>query len=196
MTDATRVSSGEVDTIATTLAEALAADPGWIYLFGDERQRVPRMTSMLRTMIGGAYLGLGATWSCAGGGAAAVWMPPGQRDVSVGKQLALAPRMLWQTRGAVVRALRSRAVMEHHAPKEPHHYLAILGVAPAHQGRGLGAKVVAPVLDTCDATRTLAWLESTNPANHGFYRRLGFVVAHEETLRGGPTFTFFARQPR
>ena len=82
------------------------------------------------------------------------------------------------------------------APREPHYYLAFLGVAPAQQGRGLGHRTIQPVLDACDRDRTLAWLESANPRNHGFYRRVGFTVADEVAFAGGPTLTFFARTPR
>jgi GNAT superfamily N-acetyltransferase len=86
--------------------------------------------------------------------------------------------------------------MERRHPREPHYYLSVLGVDPAHQGKGLGHRLVAPVLDRCDAERRLAWLESTNPKNHAFYRRLGFAEVDRLPFDGGPTITFFARQPR
>ena len=81
-------------------------------------------------------------------------------------------------------------------PDEPHAYLAMLGVDPSRQGRGLGARLIAPMLARCDDQGTLAWLESTNPGNHAFYRRMGFEVARQRSFPGGPTLTFFARRPR
>ena len=46
---------------------------------------------------------------------------------------------------------------------------------PSRQGQGLGAMVIAPVLERCDAEGVRAYLDSTNPRNRPFYRRLGFV---------------------
>jgi GNAT superfamily N-acetyltransferase len=195
-TEAVIATRAEVPAMAATLARALADDPGWIYIFPDAASRVREMTKMLRVMVGDAYVGLGATWMLPDARAAAVWMPPGRRHVSIGKQLVLAPRLAWRLRARTLRGIRMFAAMEQKAPKEPHAYLAILGVDPAHQGRGLGQRAIQPVLDACDADRTLAWLETANPANHGFYRRVGFERADAVDFAGGPTLTFFARAPR
>ena len=116
--------------------------------------------------------------------------------MSTWQALRLAPRLAWLIGRRLGAALDVYRAMEARHPTEPHWYLAVLGIDPAHQGRGLGPRLVAPILDRCDRERTLAWLESTNPRNHGFYRRLGFEVAHAHPLPGGPTITFFARRPR
>ena len=71
-----------------------------------------------------------------------------------------------------------------------------LAVSPSHQGKGLGPRLIAPVLDRADAARLPCWLESTNPKNHTFYRRCGFEIADQHAVDGGPTITFFARRPR
>lgn len=185
-----------VPAIGATLARALADDPGWIHLFPDAAIRVRDMTAMLRLMVGAAYVGLDATWQVGAADAAAVWTPPGRRHVPWTTQLAVAPRLAWRLRSRALRGIRMFAAMERKAPREPHYYLAILGVAPEHQGRGLGLRAIQPVLDACDRDRTLAWLESANPKNHGFYRRVGFEVADAVTFPDGPTLTFFARAPR
>lgn len=177
------------------LARALAADPGWIHVFPEAGSRVARMSRMLRLMVGGAYVGFGASLVVPGE-AAAVWTPPGAHDVPITTALRLAPRLAWQLGRRTPAGIRLFRAMTAATPREPHHYLAILGVDPAHQGKGLGVAVCAPVLATCDHTRTLAWLESTNPKNHSFYRRLGFDHAGETPVPGGPTITFFARLPR
>jgi GNAT superfamily N-acetyltransferase len=184
-----------VDEAAGVLARALADDPGWIHVFPDAAPRVGRMTRMLRTMIGGAYVGHGASLAITGA-AAAIWTPPGAHDVPVLTALRLAPRLAWLLGRRSGRAIRLFRAMTAGNPKEPHYYLAILGVDPQHQGKGLGVAVCAPVLARCDETRTLAWLESTNPKNHSFYLRLGFELAAETPIPGGPTICFFARRPR
>jgi GNAT superfamily N-acetyltransferase len=189
-------SSSAVPAIGSTLARALADDPGWIYVFPDAATRIRHMTAMLGAMVGRAYVGLGATWATADADAAAVWMPPGRRQVAWTTELAIFTRISWRLRSRLLRALRTHRLIDRHAPSEPHYYLALLGVDPARQGHGLGLRVIQPVLDACDRDRTLAWLETSNPRNHGFYRRVGFTVAAEAPLPRGPTVTFFARQPR
>ncbi len=186
--------SGVADA-AAVLARALADDPGWIHIFPDPGPRLVRMTRMLRLMIDRAYVAHGASLVMPGG-AAAVWAPPGAHDVPALTMLRVAPRLAWLLGRRVPAGIRLFRAMSAATPSEPHHYLAILGVDPAHQGRGLGVAVMAPTLARCDHDRTLAWLETTNPKNHSFYRRVGFELAHETAIPGGPTISFFARQPR
>ncbi len=181
---------------AGVLARALADDPGWIHVFPDARPRIARMTRLIEIMLARAYLGQDSSWMISGA-AAAIWSPPGQHELPTRTLLGAVPQLAWLIGRRVPAGLRLFRAMTRGTPTEPHWYLSMLGVDPAHQGRGLGPRVIAPVLDRCDATRTLAWLESTHAKNHTFYRRCGFEVADATTLpAGGPTLTFFARQPR
>ena len=61
-----------------------------------------------------------------------------------------------------------------HHPAEPHAYLFTVGVASAGRGRGLGRRLLKPVLAACDRSGTMAYLENSNPANRRFYNSLGF----------------------
>ena len=79
---------------------------------------------------------------------------------------------------------------------EPHWYLAVLGTSSQQQSKGLGSRVLAPMLDRCDRIGALAYLESSNPANVGFYRRHGFEPYDEFTLGDGVLITPMAREPR
>lgn len=76
--------------------------------------------------------------------------------------------------GALMRGKAAGDAMAKHHPTEPHAYLFTVGVASAGRGRGLGRRLMQPVLDACDATGTMAYLENSNPANRGFYNSLGF----------------------
>jgi GNAT superfamily N-acetyltransferase len=192
--DALPLDRAGVADAAAFLARALADDPGWIYVFPDDATRLPRLTKLLRASIA-PYVAMGASYAMPGA-AGAIWAPPGQHDLSAWTQLRLAPRLFWLVGRRVPAGLRMFSAMGKGTPTEPHHYLAVLGVDPAHQGKGLGVAVLAPTLARCDDARELAWLESTNPKNHSFYRRIGFEVAHETPVPGGPTITFFARRPR
>lgn len=58
-------------------------------------------------------------------------------------------------------------------------YLWVLGVDPPHQGRGVGGRLIQPVLKEADATGTACYLETENPRNLAFYGKHGFRVAGE-----------------
>ena len=92
-------------------------------------------------------------------------------------------------------AILGAAMMANH-PHEPHWYLNVVSTMPQHQGEGLGAAVLRPVLERCDADGVRAYLESSNPRNLPFYRRHGFVDAGEISLEGGPALTKMWREPQ
>jgi ribosomal protein S18 acetylase RimI-like enzyme len=58
-------------------------------------------------------------------------------------------------------------------------YLSIVAVAPQAQGRGLGARLLAPTLAEADAAAAVCYLETFNPGSLHFYHRLGFVTRAE-----------------
>lgn len=184
---------------AAVLGRAFVDDPSWRFVFPDDATRVARTARLLGAVIARFFVGLGEAWVVADAGATvatAIWAPPGRHVMPARTALALAPLAVRLIGRRLPRAYPMFRAMETRHPTEPHWYLAALGVDPAHQGRGHGARLLAPVLARADATRTLTWLESTNPRNHAFYRRMGFDVAEQVAIAGGPTITFFARAPR
>lgn len=58
-------------------------------------------------------------------------------------------------------------------------YLSIVAVAPQGQGRGLGARLLAPTLAEADAAGALCYLETFGRRSRGFYERLGFLTRAE-----------------
>jgi len=83
--------------------------------------------------------------------------------------------------------------MVRYHPQEPHWYLPFIGVEPAHQGKGLGAALLRPVLAECDAKSLPAYLESTNPRNQRFYERLGFKAIAEIKVGSCPPIVAMLR---
>ena len=75
----------------------------------------------------------------------------------------------------------------HHRIGEPHWYLAVLGCDPGWQGRGVGASLLAPVLERIDRSGESAYLETQKEDNVPWYRRHGFEVVEEIRARGCPT---------
>ena len=78
-----------------------------------------------------------------------------------------------------------------------HAYLFSIAVRPGAQGKGLGRKLIAPVLAACDRLGVPAYLENSNPANAGFYGSLGFVVCGEiRPTPDAPALLPMVREPR
>jgi len=58
-------------------------------------------------------------------------------------------------------------------------YLSIVAVAPQAQGRGLGARLLAPTLAEADAAGAVCYLETFGRRTRGFYERLSFLTCAE-----------------
>lgn len=84
---------------------------------------------------------------------------------------------------------RTRAV----APKPPHHYLAMIGVAPDEQRRGRGQQLLHDVLARAARVPDShgVALDTENPDNVPLYRRLGFVVTATVELDGARATAMF-----
>jgi ribosomal protein S18 acetylase RimI-like enzyme len=80
-------------------------------------------------------------------------------------------------------------------PETAHWYLALLGVAPAEQRRGVGSQLLRAWLAEVDAARGSAWVETDEPRSLGLYRAAGFEVAGETSFASVPIW-LLARAPR
>jgi len=78
-----------------------------------------------------------------------------------------------------------------------HWYVALLGVDPRWQGRGLGGRLLSAVLERADADGVPCYLETVQPRNVPFYERHGFTVVVSDVDRAsGLRFWTFLRDPR
>ena len=76
----------------------------------------------------------------------------------------------------------------HLDPQEPHVHLGPIGVAPAMQRQGIGTALMNRYIEQLEKDRALGYLETDQAENVEFYRKFGFVVSHEETVIGVPTW--------
>jgi GNAT superfamily N-acetyltransferase len=129
--------------------------------------------------------------------ALAGWFPPGtkrgpRRDLMM---LARVVRRLWHVRN---RALGIRLFLEVEKlhPHDDHWYLALLATDPSMQGRGLGTRLITPILERCDETAVPAYLETQLESNLSWYGRFGFEEVAKVQLSGGPPIWCLRREPR
>jgi GNAT superfamily N-acetyltransferase len=185
-----------VPTIGDQLALAFHDDPVTSTLIPPGvRNRHRRLAAFLALGTTGAVQ-RGEVWTTPDHASTAVWRAPGEWRVGGWEALRSTPAVTRILGRNVVRGMRILQAIEAKHPAEPHWYLGILGTIPAAQGQGLGAAVMAPVLDRCDDEGVGAYLESSKARNVPYYRRYGFEVTEELHLPGGPTVWLMWRDPR
>jgi ribosomal protein S18 acetylase RimI-like enzyme len=187
---------------ALTQSRAFFDDPLFRFVFADEAARRERLPWVMH--VGIAYgLRFGEVHTDVGAMAGhAVWLPPGETEMTPERMEEVGfgdaeVRMGADALGRFGGFLETVAPFHgEHAPK-PHWYLMILGVDPPVQGRGLGGRVIAPVLARADAARVDCYLETANERNLRFYGRHGFdVVAEVDVAGGGPHVWMMLRRAR
>ena len=161
------------------LTLAFAADPAIRWLYPDADGYLEHFPSFTRAFGGQAFEHDSACLTEDFGGAS-LWLPPGVHPD--GEAIEAVVRET--TREADHRDIFAVfEEMDRYHPKEPHWYLAQIGVDPARQGRGRGSALLRKTLAQVDDQGLPAYLESSNPANVPLYERHGFEVMGE--IRGG-----------
>jgi ribosomal protein S18 acetylase RimI-like enzyme len=69
-------------------------------------------------------------------------------------------------------------------------------VDPACHRRGYGAALLQHTLSQCDCEHTVAYLESSNPANIPLYQRHGFDILDTIQVGSSPPIFPMLRPPR
>ncbi|HEX2258029.1 MAG TPA: GNAT family N-acetyltransferase [Afifellaceae bacterium] len=187
LADAIRPDAAE--RVYATLTLAFAADPPCRWMFPDPAQYLRDFPAFARA-FGGAALAAGT--ARASDGAAALWLAPGAEPDEEALVAVVEERVEDRLRSE---AFAVFAEMGRLHPQEPHWYLPLIGVEPALQGRGLGAALIRPVLEQCDAAGLPAYLEASSPRNRPLYERLGFERG--ATIAGGgcPPIAAMLRRP-
>jgi GNAT superfamily N-acetyltransferase len=189
-----QATSADIEALADVLARAFHHDPVHRWLFPTDAE-CARGSRRFWTVIVQHALRKGTVLTTNRHAGAALWVPPqAVHEPATGGLLFMA-RMARILRQRSLRGLRAASAIEAHHFAEPHWYLAVLGTAPEHRGKGVSTTVMEPILRRCDADGLPAYLESSNIANIPLYERRGFRVTGEIVLPGGPTIWPMLRQP-
>ncbi len=72
-------------------------------------------------------------------------------------------------------------IAEQFKPRQPHHYLGVIGTNPAMHGQGIGTQLLHAFCSrsAADPLSAGVYLETANPSNVRFYERAGFAVTGE-----------------
>jgi GNAT superfamily N-acetyltransferase len=177
--------------LAAPLARAFFDDPVTIWANPSERTRARRIERFflgrMRTLVPHEL-----SWSADDASGCAIWSPPDGWQMGLRELLHDLPAFLSPHTPRVLRGMHS---VERRHPSRPHYYLAILGVDPPSQGRGLGSALLQPMLRRCDDEGVGAYLETGTERNVSFYARHGFRVMDEVRLLKGPPMWLMWRDP-
>jgi ribosomal protein S18 acetylase RimI-like enzyme len=194
--------SPEHRAAAGALARAFSDDPFWNYVEPDAPERARELHEWFP--IGVRYATRYGTVDAHANGdvvGAALWLPPGHQEMTFWRMLRTG---MLRTRRILGGAATGRLTRASHALDAARarlmpagaEYLWILGVDPAHQGRGQGAATIGIGLQRTDASRRVAYLETYKERNLAFYARHGFEVITEEHPPAGPPFWALQRPAR
>ena len=124
---------------------------------------------------------------------AAMWIPPGttQDEERMGEIMAttISPEIAEEVFAVLGK-------MEEFHPEEELWYLPLIGVDPAHQGKGIGSALMKAALRQIDEAGLPAYLESSNPRNISLYERHGFEAMGEIQIGSSPLVTPMYRAAR
>lgn len=167
--------------VRTLLAQAFVDDPMLQWIFPEEFIRLEATAAWFGIFVE-RYAAIDRVMTL-DDGAVMLWrMPDDPREPpatlpTVGGLLAALVGL--ERAGAIGDAL---GVIAEITPSEPHVYVNFLGVDPSRQGRGLGLRLLRPVVAAARDAGLGVHLETTNPRNVGFYERMGFIQTGEGRL--------------
>jgi GNAT superfamily N-acetyltransferase len=181
--------ASEQDHVIATIALAFSSDPAGRYLYPDPHQFFSHFLEFVR-IFGGKAFEHDTAYYVDGFTGAALWYPPDvhpDEDALISLLLRTVPENMQEEMFAVFQKQAS------YHPAEPHWYLPLIGVDPAHQGKGYGSALLKHVLANCDRSGQVAYLESTSPESVRLYERHGFKVLAKIQIGSSPSIFPMAR---
>lgn len=192
-----RIGPELVEAAAEVLAEAFDGYAWTAWTVRADRHR-ERLANLFAETVAAVGLPYGDVWAALDADgrprAVAVWLRPDRpvpdevwNDVAAENAASAGDRY-----SAMLAAEAACAPLR---SAEPAFLLATVGVRPASQGGGIGARLLRPGLAEADRAGLPAVLETSASANLRFYRRLGFEVTGEVTVPGGGPRVWAMRRP-
>ncbi|SIN70376.1 GNAT family N-acetyltransferase [Chitinophaga niabensis] len=176
----------------SVLTLAFTVDPMARWSLSDPATYLATFSSITKA-FGGSAFEQGTAYVANGFTGAALWLPPGAKS----DEKSLKRLFDENTNDDIKEDMQVIfEQMEKFHPAEPHWYLPMIGVDPAHQGAGIGSALMAEALKAVDRDRSIAYLESSNPRNISLYERHGFEVIGEIQSGSSPVLRPMLRKAR
>lgn len=180
------------DAAIAVLTLAFSTDPMARWSMSDPAKYLAVFPKLAKA-FGGSAFGKGTAYITPDFTGASLWLPPGAKS----DEETLKKLFDENTDDSIKEDMQVIfEQMEKFHPTEPHWYLPMIGVDPAHQGAGTGATLMAEALKAVDRDGVIAYLESSNPKNITLYQRHGFEVIGEIQSGSSPVLRPMLRKTR
>lgn len=168
---------------ASVLAKAFQGDPLYSYVIPDERKRAKALLWLMQKLVDYSVLyGKGFTTHLKDG--CICWLPPSQTKLTLSRifrtglyaiifKFGIISYIKFNDNMSYTDEIHERFAVG------PHWYLWAIGVNPSFQGKGIGSKLMQPILNTADNANVSCYLETHNEHNIRFYEYHGFKVVNE-----------------
>ena len=119
----------------------------------------------------------------------AIWLSPGNTELSLGKQiriglLSLIFRLGWKVISRAQSAMKYISAVHKQRAPFSHWYLFAIAVNPAFQGKGYANRLLKPMLARIDKEHLPCYLETENRKSVPIYEHYEFKVVQEAIIPG------------
>jgi GNAT superfamily N-acetyltransferase len=195
VTDVVIAEDCDLDVLCDLMAEAFFDLSPSAWLIADETARREIFPSYFRIFLENGFAN-GYVDTTIGWAGAAVWLPVGTEPPR--PPLGYHQRLTAATAPWTSRFIAFDAVLEaRHPVGKAHHHLALLGVRPGRQGRGIGTALLEAHHHQLDTDGLPAYLEASSPGSRKLYLRHGYADLEPPIpLPGGPSLYPMWREPK
>lgn len=182
-----RLTKGQVKPAAEMMARAFHDYPLSAFFFPDDSEREKKQPVTFQSVLryGVLYGEVYATSPNLEG--VAVWLPHDKAHRTLWRNIRSGNLSLLFRGGSIPRHMSfheySAAVHKRCAPF-PHLYLQMLGIDPAHQGKGYSSLLLRAMFARIDKEGLPCFLETQAEKNVPLFRHLGFRVVEEGIVPG------------
>lgn len=162
--------------VLSTATLAFAADPVNRWYLPDASRFLTYFPRVVEAFLDQS-IEAGACFVTADLEGAAIWLPPGVSGDEAAMEAILAeaaPPAVMEPLGELFAKFEN-----YHPHDDDCWYLPIIGVDPAHQGKGIGAALMKHATTLLDEQGALSYLESSTPRNVPLYQRYGFEIVDQ-----------------
>src|SRR3954467_14891954 len=128
----------EVTPLAQALAAAFERDPVWSWVLPDAGTRRERLERVFRLELEHVIMPVGSAWTSDDLVGGVLVAPPDKWRLPLATRARPLPGLVRGPGRRLPRAFGLLTKMESKHLREPHFYIAYVGVEPAHQGQGIG----------------------------------------------------------
>ena len=178
--------------ISNVLSKAFNHDPIFTFLIPDTNQRLKTLNHYFQHVI--KYgLRYGEVYSSLNLEGISVWLPPKSSSHTKWKAiktgaLVLPIKVKWKYLNLQNKIYKFTDNLHKKFAPNPHWYLSLIGVAPDHQGKGVGQQLLSTTINKIDLEYKPIYLETNKEKNVEIFERFGFRILQKVMVPGTEIF--------